>query len=230
MKTFLPTLPEVSRLVHDLLMIAGLGAFSAVSTYVQMIRTGLLGQKALYRIRQDIFNKLQDLPMEFFAVNNSGDIINRLTGDVEVYQSIFNRRVHPHGGDKFRHCRPVCNNVWDKCRIDLLTVAISFLVIIVFLLIQGSFLKWALKRALDLNAQVTNQVQEFLNGFAVTKAYGQEDMMYDKYAERNGKYFKGILFSNAINSISAPTLNLIANIVTVIIVVFLKQIWSRGVN
>ncbi len=54
-----------------------------VATYVQTQQMGLVGRRVLFNLRNAIFNKLQELPLDFFNQNKAGDLISRINNDTD---------------------------------------------------------------------------------------------------------------------------------------------------
>ncbi|PIZ54757.1 multidrug ABC transporter, partial [Candidatus Uhrbacteria bacterium CG_4_10_14_0_2_um_filter_41_7] len=64
-----------------------------VTSYFQTRLMGEVGQRVLYRLRNQIFEKLQSLPVAFFNQNKTGDLISRINNDTDKISEFFSRSV-----------------------------------------------------------------------------------------------------------------------------------------
>ena len=76
----------VLRWAAILLAIYGVGL---VASYVQTITMGRVGRQVLYKLRNAIFTKLQQLPVDFFNQNKAGDLISRINNDTDKLNVFF---------------------------------------------------------------------------------------------------------------------------------------------
>lgn len=83
----------LERLVRLLLMMAGIYAIGIVSQYAQSRIMINISQKALVKLRNDLFGKLQHLPVGFYDTNNHGDLMSRFTNDVDAVGEMVNNTI-----------------------------------------------------------------------------------------------------------------------------------------
>ena len=60
--------------------------------YLQSRLMGGVGQRMLFKLRNSIFNKLQELPVDFFNQNKAGDLISRVNNDTDKINQFFHSR------------------------------------------------------------------------------------------------------------------------------------------
>lgn len=210
--------PDINGLLQSVLIIVGLSIVAVFTLYFQIRFTGELGQNVLFNIRKDLFNKLQELPLKFYAQNKSGDIIARLTSDVEAISSFLTEGFIRGLGVVFNLL--IVTVIMFSVDFKLTIVVLgSFLIMVIILLIQGNILRRLTKKSLDIDAGVSNQIQDILNGFRVIKSYGKEEMAFEKFNEVNKQFFKSAMYVNAVDSTATPLMNLISALFTVIIII-----------
>jgi ATP-binding cassette subfamily B protein len=82
---------------HGVLVFAGIlltlyiAAF--IVNYSQMRMMGGIGQRMLYKLRNAVFNKLQELPVDFFNQNKAGDLISRINNDTDKVNQFFSQSL-----------------------------------------------------------------------------------------------------------------------------------------
>src|SRR6201999_967456 len=64
-----------------------------LSSYLQTILMGGVGQRMLFTLRNSIFNKLQLLPVGFFNQNKAGDLISRINNDTDKINQFFSQSL-----------------------------------------------------------------------------------------------------------------------------------------
>lgn len=74
-------------------MLLGLYVVWAGTEYLQAKLMGGVGQRMLYALRNEVFNKLQQLPVAFFNQNRSGDLISRINNDTDTVNQFFSQSL-----------------------------------------------------------------------------------------------------------------------------------------
>ena len=82
---------------HGVLVFAGillvLYIIAFIVNYTQMRMMGGIGQRMLYSLRNAVFNKLQELPVDFFNQNKAGDLISRINNDTDKVNQFFSQSL-----------------------------------------------------------------------------------------------------------------------------------------
>jgi len=60
-----------------------------IVNYIQMRMMGGIGQRMLFSLRNSVFGKLQELPLDFFNQNKAGDLISRINNDTDMVNQFF---------------------------------------------------------------------------------------------------------------------------------------------
>ena len=84
---------DLDGLTPIILIMIGTVIFQAIAQYLQTILTQWIGQKTIYNLRKEIFEKLHLLSMRFFDKNPVGRLVTRLTSDVEVVNELFSSGI-----------------------------------------------------------------------------------------------------------------------------------------
>jgi ATP-binding cassette subfamily B protein len=82
---------------HGVLIFAGIlliiYIIAFLVNYLQMRLMGGIGQRMLYTLRNSVFNKLQELPVDFFNQNKAGDLISRINNDTDKINQFFSQSL-----------------------------------------------------------------------------------------------------------------------------------------
>ena len=83
----------VSKLLYGILTMIAVYAAGIVSMFLQQKIMIGVSQRALIRIRKDLFDHLQDMPVRYFDTNSTGDIMSRFTNDVDAIGELLNNTM-----------------------------------------------------------------------------------------------------------------------------------------
>lgn len=105
----------------------------------QILRIGYIMQRLLAQLRQDIFTKIQSLPISFFDRSEAGDLMSRLLNDVNTVNQAFGQTIAQMLGNLFSLVGIVIAMFLINFRLGLL----SNLVVPLMILTTGLFSRWA---------------------------------------------------------------------------------------
>jgi ATP-binding cassette subfamily B protein len=108
----------------------------------QIIRVGWIMQRLLAQLRQDIFNKIQSLPLSFFDRSEAGDLMSRLLNDVNTVNQAFGQTIAQMLGNIFSLVGIVIAMLCINLQLGLL----SNLVVPLMILTTSLFARWARAR------------------------------------------------------------------------------------
>lgn len=166
-------------------------------------------QNAMQDLRQDIANKLDRLPMKYIDGEKKGDLLSRLTNDVDVINnacqqgimSAFNALLSV----VFAIGMMIYLNIW-------LTIAALVMVPMIY-----GFTRYIIKRSQphfegqqQALGEVNGFIQEQLEGFDVVKLYGQEDATIAQFKSLNDKLGQHLFQAGRISGLLMPLMNLSA--------------------
>jgi ATP-binding cassette subfamily B protein len=180
---------NMQGLLTTLLYILILLIFTTIGHYVRVRSTGVLSQKVLFNIRQEVFRKIQELPTQFVSDNQTGDLIQRLTGNVEALNRFFSE-----GFVRILHITFSLSSIlvamylldWRVASISL----IATIIVILFIIIQGKFLERPIKQSLEKEGLVSAKVQESMDGFVAVKSANQQKNWSKQFEKLTNRYYK----------------------------------------
>ena len=83
----------IAALLKGLLLMMAVYMFSVVCSYAQSRIMVTISQRAIRNIRNDLFGKMQELPIRFFDTNNHGDLMSRFTNDLDAVGEMLNNTI-----------------------------------------------------------------------------------------------------------------------------------------
>jgi ATP-binding cassette, subfamily B, multidrug efflux pump len=192
---------NITGLTQTTLLFVGLAIIYLILSYIRMFFTGKLGQTILFNIRRDLFNKIQTMPSKFFSDNQSGDIIQRLTGNVDTLAGFFSEGI-------IRLLDIVFSVVIILISIFLQSNTIGFialggaLVMIIYIVVQGRFMEKPIAESLHKEGDMSANVQESLDGFVAIQSTNQQKSWTKNFEKKTETYFstiKKVVFLSALS-------------------------------
>lgn len=181
------------------------------------ITTGIV-QRAMYRLRRDIEEKLNRLPMSHFQQESRGDVLSRVTNDIDNFSQTLNQTLT----QILIAVLTVCGVLAMMFSISPILAGISLLVVPIIavmtvLVAKRSQVQFAAqwKSTGDLNGHV----EEMFTGHEIVKAFGQQDAAIEKFRESNDYLYKSSAKAQFISGIIMPGTNFVANLNYVVVAV-----------
>ena len=210
---------HTDRLLPLLAIMIGITLVRTGMRYCYIILWERVGQNSLYDIRHDLFTKLQSLDYTFFNTVTSGDIMARLTGDTDAIRNFL--------------CWVTYNT--SECVLWFLTAVVVMGMInwqlMLALVILTPFI-WYLTNHMSKEAhtvffnirqsfaRLNAMVEENISGNRVIRAFAREDFEVAKFQKLNRDYREKNMASAAVSRRYLPALDLLASLLSVIVLVF----------
>lgn len=200
---------------HGVLMIAGvlmliyITAFFA--NYLQMRLMGGIGQHMLYSLRNAVFNKLQELPVDFFNQNKAGDLISRINNDTDKINLFFSQSLMQFIGSIFSMIGAGIFLLSINLTLGLATLTPA-LFIWIFTKIISPWVKARNDANLKSVGGLSAEVQESLNNFKIIIAFNRRDYFRKRFQEANDDNYRTSIKAGIANNIFMPVYTLAANI------------------
>lgn len=200
---------------------------SAMMSYGLQILMITISRKVVYRMRQDVFEKLLSLPVGFFDIHQTGDIISRISYDIDtVNASLSNDLVQ------------LLTTVITVVGALVMMVTISPKLVLVFAftvplsilltkLITGKTRPLFRMRSARLG-ELNGFVEEMVSGQKTLKAYGREDYTIERFDIKNEEAVDAYYRSEYYGSIVGPTVNFVNNLSLSLISVFGALLYLAG--
>ncbi len=212
---------EVLFKICILIIIAFLG--KNMFGYLQSYYMAFVEQGMIRDLRNDSFRHLHKLPMSYFKNEKTGNLISRITNDVNM----VNTSVSAVFLNMIRE--PLTIMVFLAIAISISWQLTLFsLVVLPFSLIVISYIGLILRKQSGLlqqkMADITNNLHETITGVKIVKAFGMEEYENKKFFSETEKFFKLVLRITRIRNISSPVTEFLSVIVGVVIIYFGAQL------
>ena len=194
-----------------LVLTASLYALSAVLTFVQgWIMTGIT-QKIVYNLRRDISEKINRMPMKYFESHQYGDVLSRITNDVDALGTGLNQSVTTI----ITSVATVIGVLVMMLTISPLMTLISFVTIPVSILLLGLIIKMSqkhFKMQQEYLGNINGQIEESFAGQLVIKAFNREKSVEKTFNDTNEILYESAWKSQFISGIMQPVMMFVGNL------------------
>lgn len=171
------------------LLLILVAACSGISQYVCRSNTAKAGENFAKNIRDALFTHVQRLPMRWHDENQTGDIIQRCTSDVEVIRNFVVNQLL----EVFRTIFLVVTSFAMMLSMNVKLSLITLLFVPVVVVYSVVFYRLIAKRFIiadEAEGELSTVVQENATGVRVVRAFGREKFEMDRFCQKNDSYAK----------------------------------------
>ena len=209
---------DFTTLLHLLTVVVITYIISSLFSYLQSFFIVELSTKISYDLRERIMDKILHLPMEKVDENKRGDILSRMTNDVDSLQHGITQSFIQLTTAVITligvFIMMLTINIWMTFA-TIILVPIGFLVIrFITKHSQSYFLKQLVFKG-SLNAQI----EETFTGHDIIRAFNQEDILIEKFESDNVNWYDQEWKSQFYSSLNGPLMNFISNFTYVVVAV-----------
>jgi ATP-binding cassette subfamily B protein len=203
------------KIYHGIIVFSGIllsmyiVAFAA--NYTQMRMMGGIGQRMLYRLRNSVFDKLQELPLDFFNQNKAGDLISRINNDTDKVNQFFSQSLMQFIGSIFTMTGAGVILLIINFPLGLAALTPALLVWI-FTRIVSPWVKKRNAASLKSTGGLSAEIQESLANFKVVVAFNRRDYFRNRFEKANKENYKRSVQAGIANNVLMPVYSLAANI------------------
>ncbi|MDL2248479.1 ABC transporter ATP-binding protein/permease [Tyzzerella sp. OttesenSCG-928-J15] len=201
---------DYNKLLNMLFILLGLRLAAALSGYVQSFIVSGVSTGISYEFRQKISSKINRLPLSYFDKVSYGDVLSRVTNDVDTINQSLNQSLSQ-----------IISSVINIVGIFIIMLTISpvmTLIAVGVMLISPLCVAQVVKRSQkffkrqqEYLGKVNGQVEEAFSGHMVIKAFGAEEDILAAYNENNDELYNSAWKSNFLSGLMQPLMGLIGN-------------------
>lgn len=207
---------DFETLAIYLIVMAVCFAFSSLLYYAQGLLSAKLSQSTVYIMRNDLFKKISHLPISYTDNHRHGDIMSRMTNDVEnvsnaVSQSItmlFSSIITLVGAFSM-----MLYYSWQITIIAVLTIPLTILVSTNL----AKFMRKYFVRQQKLLGALNGEVEEMVTSYKTVVAYGKEEEAVSDFARESEELRKNSISARVWGSVMGPVMNFLGNFQYVLI-------------
>ena len=210
---------DISGVVRIAFIYFGTVLATFVLTYVEAMILQYSGQKIIYSIRVEMFEKLQSLSIDFFNKNPIGKLVTRITNDTETLNELYTSVIVNSLKSIFILIGIVIAMVVYNFRLSLITfTVIPFIILFTMLFRKRSrkIYREIRKRVAGINAFIS----EHISGMKIVQIFAVEKETFDKFNDANTKLKKAYMDELHLFSIYRPSMYLLNIVAFALLIAF----------
>ncbi|NLG48536.1 MAG: ABC transporter ATP-binding protein [Chloroflexi bacterium] len=212
---------SMSLVVRYIALVALIAVFRACSHFFWGYSQERIGQEVIRGLRRDLYVRLQRLSFAFYNANNTGDLMSRVTSDVDSVMEFFGWGIAEMIGCTLTFVGTVTVLLltdWQLALVVLLPIPVLMIVVFRFSSIIGP----AWERIRKEMGNLSTTLQESISGVRVVKSFAQEHHEIGKFSKRNTSTLQANLARATIEARTFPIINFITGFC------FLLLYWYGG--
>ena len=202
---------DFAAVARVLLLTAALYFIGAFAQYIQALIMTNITQKIVYRMRRDISEKINRMPIGYFERVQTGEILSRITNDVDTLGQSLSQSIS--------------NFIWAiismvgivvvMLTINVTMTLIALLVIPFSALVMGLLIKVSQKHFAAQQKYlgiIDGQVEETFSGHLVVKAFNREAAVTKEFDKANEKLYESAWKSQFLSGLMRPLMRIVSNL------------------
>ena len=202
---------KIARLLTRVAIMALIYAFGILANYLQQRTMINVSQNALFNIRNELFTKMQKLPIRFFDTQTTGEVMSRYTNDVDTIGEMLNSTVVQIFQGSIQLLGTLALMLYTNIFLTIVTVVTTPLMVLVGGTIAKKSRKYFKEQQSALGV-VNGYVEETVTGQNVVKVFCHEDKIVEGFTERNEKLRSAQIKAQFIGGMMGPVMNAMGQI------------------
>jgi len=198
-----------------------------LASYFQTLAMGTVGRTVLFKLRNSLFTRLQELPLVFFNQNKAGDLISRINNDTDKLNQFFSQALVQLSGNLFMMTGASIFLLSLNIRLGLAALTPAIGVLIFTQLISGWVKNKNLKSLQSLGG-MSAEIQESMSSFKVIVAFNRVDYFRQKFNEANQRNYSASVGAGIASNIFMPVYGLAYNLAQLVVLSYGILLISSG--
>jgi ATP-binding cassette subfamily B protein len=200
-------------------VLLGMYMVAFVASYLQTTLMGGVGQRMLFKLRNTIFTKLQELPVAFFNQNKAGDLISRVNNDTDKINQFFSQSLMQFIGTIVTMTGAGIFLLSINFRLGIATL-LPGLIIFVITKFSSPWMKKRNALSMQRTGGLSAEIQESLHNFKVIIAFNRRDYFRNRFEQANQQNYSSAIAAGIANNVFIPVYGFFAATAQLIVLTF----------
>lgn len=209
---------DFAGMARLLVLLGAVYLLSSLFTYIQGRISAKLSQKTVYRMRGDLFRKIEKLPIKYIDNHPHGDIMSRMTNDIEnISNTVSNSVTSLISGiiTIIGAFSLMLYHSWQMTLVALVTIPLTVLVTTKL----TKYVRRYFMRQQQLLGAINSQVEESVTGYKTVVAFGHENEIKDEFNRTGDELRTAGIKAEIFGGVMGPLMNIIGNVGFLLIVI-----------
>ncbi len=195
--------PDFSPLAGAIIKMACIYAGGVFAAFIQARIMVVITQGVMMKLRNDMFEKMESLPIKYFDTHAHGDIMSMYTNDVDTLRQMVSQSIPQLINSAITVVTVLSYMFILSVPLTLVTLAMVTIMMVSAKKVGGLSSRFFLSQQIDIGA-VNGYVEEMMNGQKVVKVFCHEDEAAEKFNELNDRLFDSAYHANLFANIMGP--------------------------
>lgn len=203
--------PVFTELLQILTVMGTIYIVGILASYLYSRLMAVVSQGVLRDIRNEMFTKMEKLPIRYFDTNTHGDIMSHYTNDTDTLRQMLSQSLPQVITSVFSIIAIFCSMVYLSPMLTGFVIVFTLLTLIVTKTISSKSAKYFLKQQYALG-KVNGYIEEMLNGQKVVKVFTHEEQAKKDFDKLNEQLNENMYHAHKFINILMPIANNLANL------------------
>jgi len=191
----------------------------SLSQLIQGLISAHLSQNIVRQMREELFGKIIDLPVQYLDTHSHGDVMSRMTNDIENISTTISQSLPSLFSGVLTVAGTVAMMLWYCWQLALLSCATVILTVMTTKILSKNVRKFSRKRQ-QLLGELNGTVEEMISGYRTVVAYNHQGTTTNDFCQTSNDLTKAGIKTDILSGVMGPIMNCIGNIGFVIIAAF----------
>ncbi len=218
---------DFGKIGEILLFLVSVYLVSAACSFIQSFLMTGITQKICFRFRADISSKINRMPMKYFESRTVGEVLSRITNDVDTLGQGLNQSV----AQLITSVATLVGILVMMLSISPVMTLIALVILPVSAALIGVVVKFSQKYFVAQQkylGEINGQVEEVFSGHTIVKAFNKEEDMVKTFHETNGILYQSAWKSQFLSGMMQPIMGFVGNLGYVAVAVAGGMLAIRG--
>lgn len=208
--------PDFSGLITAILTMAGIYLIGVGATYFYNWAMVRISEGTIQKIRNEMFEHMQSLPIKYFDTHHYGDTMSHFTNDTDTLRQMISQSIPQTLSSLITIVAVICAMLMTSWVLTIVTLVFVALMIFLTGKIGGKSGRYFTKQQTDLGA-VNGYIDEMVNGQKVVKVFCHEDKCKQEFDALNDKLCESATAANTFANILMPIMANLGNLLYVVV-------------
>ena len=212
-------LKDLHGLLMAALLLLGVYLLGIVGSYTQILTMGGVGRRVLWSVRNELFAKLQELPLAFFTENKAGDLISRVNNDTDKLNQFVAQALMQFVSSLFLMTGVAVFVLSLNFRLGIAAL-LPAIGVFAFTKASSAWVKRRNLRSMQTLGGLSAEVQESLHNFKVIVAFNRLDYFQRKFKAANDTNYSASVSAGFANNIFMPLYGFAHNVAMLLVLAY----------
>lgn len=216
-----------TKIAEICIWVLALYGISAISSFIQGIVMTQISQKITYKMRNELSEKINKLPMNYFDKKTNGEVLSVITNDIDTLSMNLNQSITQVITAIFTLVGILVmmfSISWEMTLVSLLILPITGIVV---KKIVGKSQKYFIQQQ-EYLGHVNGQVEEVFGGYNIVKVFNGEGKAIENFEKSNKQLYHSAWKSQFLSGLMYPIMNFVGNVGYVVVAILGGYLTIKG--